>query len=246
MSPSLTAAPRFSIVIPIHNEADCLESEVAELLGEVEARGLEYELILAENGSTDATVEVAKRLAADNPHIRPLHLPIPDYGAAMRAGFGMAEGQAVVNFDIDFYDVDFMERAAHYLDEYGIVVGSKLIFGSEDRRSWFRRRVSWVFTAFLRILFDRKIDDTHGMKVVRRDVVDRFLPRTVMTKDLFDTELVLRARRGGIEVRAIPVVVEEKRKPRLSIFRRIPRAIFGMLRLRVLFWKERFLGAGRE
>lgn len=232
-----------TVVIPVHNEEDMLGPEVASLTQELEARGIGFEIVLSENGSTDDTARQAEALAEADPRIRVLHLAQPDYGAAMRAGMAAARGRAVANVDIDFYDGDFLARGLRLTDSFGIVVGSKIMPGSEDRRSFFRRLVSLVFTLTLRLLFDRRLDDTHGMKVVRRDVVDRFLPQTVMGKDLFDTELVLRARRGGVEVRAIPVVVEEKRPARLSIIRRIPRSIKGILRLRILFWKERILGS---
>ena len=58
--PASPARPRYSIVIPIHNEAECLAAEVAELVGELEAPGVDYELLLAENGSSDETPAIAE------------------------------------------------------------------------------------------------------------------------------------------------------------------------------------------
>ena len=261
-------APRFSIVIPVHNEADCLAAEVRALTAELEAHRVSYELIVAENGSTDDTPAIAEALAAANPRIRVLRLPVPDYGAAMRAGMLAARGELVVNFDVDFHDVGFLLQAATLLEggesgegerevrpaagdkappqstgrreahSLGIVVGSKLAKGAEDRRSFVRHLISLGFTTVLRLLFDPHMDDTHGMKVLRREVVRRYAPRTIMTTDLFDTELIIRARRGGVAVAALPVKVEEKRKPRSSIARRIPRTIKNLVRLRVALWKE--------
>ncbi len=267
------AAPLYSIVIPIHNEAECLADEVAELVGGLEARAVDYELILAENGSSDDTPAIADALAAANPRIRALRCPVPDYGAAMKAGMLAGKGDLIVNFDIDFHDVDFMLKAGEVLTgggpgggagalgaaggaaaaaesaaistaaAPGIVVGSKLIAGADDRRSAARHFISLGFTTILRVLFDRRMDDTHGMKVLRRDVVQRFAPRTVRTTDLFDTELIIRARREGVTVRALPVTVEEKRKPRSSIVRRIPRTIRGLVDLRIVLWREGNPGA---
>jgi glycosyltransferase involved in cell wall biosynthesis len=232
--------PRFSIVIPIHNEAECLEAEVAELVDGLDSRRVEYELLLAENGSSDATPALAEALAAQNPRIQALRVPIPDYGEAMKQGMLAGRGDFVVNFDIDFHDVPFMLAAGDILarTDAGIVVGSKLMEGAEDKRSPARHLISMGFTTILRLLFDPKMDDTHGMKALRRDVVQRFAPQTVLTTDVFDTELIIRARRAGILVRAIPVKVEEKRKARSSIVRRIPRTIKNLLRLRLVLWKE--------
>lgn len=257
-------APRFSIVVPVHNEAECLAAEIAELTRDLEARKVtDYELLLAENGSTDSTGEIAEQLAAADPRIMVLRLPFADYGAAMKAGMLAAQGAMVVNFDIDLHDVDFMLKAASLLEEadrypesptsagvggprtlgqasqLGIVVGSKLVRGAQDRRSFVRHVISWGFTMILRVLFDPHMDDTHGMKVVRREVVQAYAPSTIMTTDLFDTELIIRARRGGVAVRALPVTVEEKRKPRSSIARRIPRTIKNLVKLRLALWKER-------
>jgi len=254
--------PRYSIVVPVHNEAECLASEVGELVSALESKGVDHELILAENGSSDDTAAIGDTLAEANSHIRVLRVPVADYGAAMKTGMLAGRGDLIVNFDIDFHDVGFMLEAGEILTTetktaelagsgattqsaeaaapaVGIVVGSKLIEGAEDKRSWARHFVSWGFTTVLRILFDRRMDDTHGMKVLRREVVARFAPRTIMTTDLFDTELIIRARRAGVAVQALPVTVEEKRKPRSSIVRRIPRTILGLLRLRVVLWKER-------
>ena len=249
------APPLYSIVIPIHNEAECLAEEVAELVGGLEAHDVDYELILAENGSSDDTPAIADALAAANPRIRALRCPVPDYGAAMKAGMLAGRGELIVNFDVDYHDVDFLLKAGEVLAGTGeaeggsgpggataaapgIVVGSKLVEGADDRRSAVRHFISLGFTTILRVLFDRRMDDTHGMKVLRREVVARYAPQTIMTTDLFDTELIIRARRGGVVVRALPVTVEEKRKPRSSIARRIPRTIKNLMRLRMVLWKE--------
>ncbi|MCJ7796090.1 MAG: glycosyltransferase [Thermoleophilia bacterium] len=237
------AAPRLAVVIPVHNEAEILGAEVGEVVAGLEARGLDYELLVCENGSTDATPALADSLAAGNPRIRSLRSPIADYGAAMRLGMARARGEVIVNFDIDYHDVDFAVRAAALTDRYGIVVGSKVMAGSDDRRSLARRLVSRVFILVLRVLFDPHIDDTHGVKVFRRDVVQTYLPKVVMEKDLFDTELVIRARRGGVAVTALPVRIEEKRAARSSIVSRIPRSVLGLLRLRMILWKEALRGA---
>jgi len=238
----VTAAPKpphISIVIPVHNEAEILESEVYTLLRGLDARSMDYELILAENGSSDRTKAISNDIAERSPRVRAIHLPNPDYGAAMRAGLLEAKGALVINFDIDYHNVDVITQADPLLAEAGIVVGSKLHASSDDRRSQLRKLISHTFTLILRILFDSKIDDTHGIKVFRRDVVDRFVPETVMNEDLFDTELVIRARRAGIRVQSVPVRVEERRASRSSILRRIPRTMLGLIRLRILLWKEK-------
>ncbi len=237
--------PRFSIVIPIHNEAECLADEVTSLVACLDAQSVGFELLLAENGSCDDTLAIGEGLAEVDGRIRAFHVPVPDYGAAMKAGMLAGRGRFVVNFDIDYWDVDFMVSAGELLDHSraAIVVGSKLMAGAEDKRSPARHAISLGFTTILRVLFDRRMDDTHGMKVLRKEAVEVFAPQTVMTRDLFDTELIIRARRAGVEVAALPVTCEEKREARSPIAARIPRTMKGLMRLRLVLWKEKNAGA---
>ena len=244
-APAGGSAPRFSVVIPVHNEAECLAEEVTALVACLDAGAVDFELLLAENGSSDDTLAIGERLAQADPRIRAFHVPVPDYGAAMKAGMLAGRGRFVVNFDIDYWDVDFMLKAGDLMDDgrAAIVVGSKLMEGSQDKRSPARHMVSLGFTTILRVLFDRRMDDTHGMKVLRKEAVEVFAPRTVMTRDLFDTELIVRARRAGAVVKALPVTCEEKREARSPIAKRIPRTMKGLLQLRLILWKEENAGA---
>jgi glycosyltransferase involved in cell wall biosynthesis len=237
-------APRFSIVVPIHNEEGFLEGAITELVEELEARNIDYEIMLAENGSTDRTFEIADRIAGGSPRIRAISIPSADYGLAMKTGMLKSRGEFIVNFDVDFYDVGFMLEAGRLLasTDLGIVVGSKIMAGAIDRRSPARHAVSLGFTVALRLVFDPAMDDTHGMKVLRREVVREYGPQTIKTRDLFDTELIIRARRAKVGVAALPVTCIEKRKPRSSIVRRIPRTIRGLAGLRMTLWKEKGSG----
>ena len=162
----------------------------------------------------------------------------------MKAGMLAGRGRFVVNFDIDYWDVDFILKAGELLDgsRAAIVVGSKLMEGSQDKRSPARHMVSLGFTTILRVLFDRRMDDTHGMKVLRKEAVQVFAPLMVITRDLFDTELIVRARRAGAVVKVLPVICEEKREAR-SDRQADPADDEGLLRWRVDLWKEENAGA---
>src|SRR5436305_9008134 len=104
-------------------------------------RALDFEIIVAENGSTDGTVALAQRLTEEEAEVRFISLPAPDYGAALRAGLLEAKGDIVVNFDVDYYDLDFLDRALARMgetDRPAVVVGSKRQAGSVDTRVWSR------------------------------------------------------------------------------------------------------------
>ena len=158
----------------------------------------------------------------------------PDYGASMRAGFLAATGDWVVNFDIDYFSGPFLSTVLSEHAEADIVIASKRVDGSEDRRSILRRLGTFGFNRLLRLLFGSSVSDTHGMKAFRADVVAEFAPMVVSRKDLFDTELVLRAERAGKRIDEVPVVVEELREARSSFLTRIPRTLRGLWEMRRL------------
>jgi glycosyltransferase involved in cell wall biosynthesis len=230
-----------SVVMPAHNEEAFLGPAVREVVDALRRRNRDFEVVVVENGSTDATAAIGRALADELPEVRGLSLPAPDYGGALKYGFLEASGDLVAIFDVDYYDFDFLDAAVAAVDAPGgpdIVVGAKRGLGAVDARAWPRRAVTTVFSLILRYGFGLKVADTHGIKVVRRAPLKDLAAACRYGTDLFDTELVLRAERAGLDVKAIPVTVEEHRPSRTSIFRRIPRTLLGLARLRLALWRE--------
>ncbi len=224
-------ASSISIVVPVYNEADFLPVALPKLIaatGEVDARCTVH---IVENGSTDNTAKVAKRTAGDA-NVVVDSLPTPDYGAAMRHGFLEAEGDWVVNFDIDYFSAAFLRQLLEQPDDVALVIGSKRDPASEDRRPLIRRIATRVFNLLLTVILQSNVTDTHGMKGFRRALVDDLAPEVVSTEDLFDTELVVRAERAGYTIVEVPVVVEEMRTARSSLIKRAPRTVLGLIRMR--------------
>src|SRR6187399_3460341 len=78
------SAPEISIVIPVYNEEGILHSAVVDLRERLQPLGWSYEIILAENGSKDRTVELAKTLSEKYPEVGYITAGAPDYGKALR------------------------------------------------------------------------------------------------------------------------------------------------------------------
>jgi glycosyltransferase involved in cell wall biosynthesis len=230
--------PKVSIVMPVYNEEQLLPSVIPELNQTFQALDFACELILCENGSTDSTKIKARELAESYERTRLLLLEKADYGAAIKAGILAAKAPFVFIFDIDYYDMDFLKKAVTVLDSYDIVIASKLAPGANDKRSVSRRIVTRGFSLAIKTLFNTTVSETHGMKALRRDLIEPVLLKTASSKDLFDTELIIRAERSGFKIAEIPVTVEEKRPTRSSIVSRIPRSILGLLTIRYNLWRE--------
>ena len=229
--------------MPAHNESDLLETSVRTVVEGLRSLRQPFELVVVENGSTDATAAIARKLAEELDAVELRTLPRADYGQALRTGLLESGGDVVATFDVDYYDLDFLALALAELDRgrdpADLVIASKRASGARDRRPRFRRLVTAGFTGMLRLGFGLRVSDTHGMKVLRRATVEPLARRCKFGADLFDTELILRAERAGLAIVELPVTIEELRPPRTSISRRVPRTLLGMLRLRVALWRER-------
>ena len=229
-----------SVVLPAHDEAPYIAASVQDVAEGMRTRG-PFEVVVVENGSTDGTAGVAKALLDKVPELRVLELGAADYGKALRMGFLAAEGEVVAFFDVDYYDLDFLDRAMAMMEAPegpAVVVGSKRGEGALDTRPWPRRMVTLVFSTILRIGFGLTVSDTHGMKVLRREPLIPLAEACKFGTDLFDTELILRAERAGLKAGEVPVIVQELRPSRSSIVKRIPRTMANLVRLRVVLWRD--------
>ena len=232
-SRSPAAQPALSIVIPIYNEEVILEDAVAELRDGLVEFGLDYEIILAENGSTDSTVALAASLGQDHPELHSFSVNEPNYGKALREGILRARGAFVVCDEIDLIDMDFYRRALEILREDGadMVVGSKAMPGAHDTRPLFRRSATKIINSMLRVAVDFRGTDTHGLKAFKREPVTPVVDQCVVDRDIFASELVVRCGRAGLRVVEIPVEVCEKRRPAISLVRRVPGVMKNLVRL---------------
>jgi glycosyltransferase involved in cell wall biosynthesis len=226
----------FTVVVPVYNEASFIPEALPLLVSRMESLDVEYRILIMENGSTDGTAEVAQDVSGDAP-VEVVSLAEANYGAAMRDGFLAAEGEWVVNFDIDYFSSDFLSAVLE-MPGADLIIGSKRDPGSEDRRPFVRRIATFVFNLLLRGILNSRVSDTHGMKAFRADLVADLVPHVVSSQDLFDTELVIRAERAGYKIEEVPVVVEEIRSAKSSLVKRVPRTVAGLFRIRKLLKVE--------
>lgn len=201
-------APAFrqlSIFYPMWNEEEYVERALAFGLracdrlvasGDIE----DYELIVVDDASTDATGEIADRLAAENPRIRVVHHPKNrKLGGAMKTGFATATGDLVLYTDADLpFDMSELSRAVRLMREYDADIVSAYRFdrtGEGLLRSLYTR----VYNSLVRALFGVKIRDINfAFKLCRRRIFDHVELRS--EGSFIDAELVIRASRLGFEI----------------------------------------------
>ena len=235
--PKIIASPTppvvITIVIPVYNEEPILQSAVIELIDRLGQFPWTYELVLAENGSRDKTVELAQKLAERFPQVRTFSFGQPNYGGALKRGILEARGEFVLCDEIDLCDTDFYERALAELTSgrADFVVGSKAMSGASDQRPFVRRLGTKAVNGLLHVTLGFTGTDTHGLKAFRRSVVRPIAEKCVVDRDMFASELVIRAERAGVSMKEIPIRVLEKRVPTIGLARRVPNVLKAVGRL---------------
>ncbi len=227
------SALALSVVIPVYNEEAIVEGALIGYLAALRELERPFELIVSANGCRDQTVPIVRELMSSHPELKLLESQTPDYGRALRAGLLAAANDIVVCDEIDLCDVGFVKRALRRLDhdECDVVVGSKAMPGARDRRPATRRAATRIINTMLWATLDFQGTDTHGLKAMKRDAIMPIVMACVVDKDLFASELVIRAGRAGLRLQEIPIELEEQRSPPIQLVRRVPRVMKDLAKL---------------
>ena len=228
----MSPAPRISYVLGVHNSADFLDATVGSLIERL--RDLPgAEIILVENGSSDASAEVCARLARDEPVRVIATTSQKGLGFAFRKGIEIARGDLLVLTGADlpfgFADLD----AALALDPRPkVVLGSKAHPDSQIDVTPVRRLLSWGFALARWITLGFKAGDTQGSNLIDGDLARRILPHLRCGDYLIQTEIVAWAVHFGVRPHEVPVIYERALSSTVSPLRDARRMGMGLVRLR--------------
>jgi glycosyltransferase involved in cell wall biosynthesis len=218
-SRSGAVGPEVSIVIPCLNEVKTLGAVIEKGLGALAGLGLEGEVLVADNGSTDGSVALAERLGA-----RVVPVAARGYGNALRHGMRAARGRLLVMGDADdTYDFGELERfVARWREGSEFVMGTRLPPGTilPGANPWLNRHLGTpVLTFVLNRLFGTRIRDVNcGMRAIDRV---RFLELDLRSEGMeFASEMLIKAAVAGLTMAEVPVTLHPDRRGRPSHLRR--------------------------
>ena len=232
---------KLSIVVPAYNEEERIGRMLEAYLPYFAARyGLDFELIVSVNGSTDRTEAIACAWTARFPQLRVLVEPRPiGKGGAIMAGGAVATGER-----IGFVDADGATPPAAFddlvlgLGDAGLVIASRRLPGSvvSPRQPWKRRFASRVFNLLVRRLFKLRITDTQcGAKLMSAAAWRAIVPHIGLTKWAFDVDMLFKTRRAGFAIREIPTTWSDIGGSKLKIGRVSFQMLLAIVRLRLLY-----------
>src|SRR3954453_14257569 len=198
------------IVIPVHNEERDLTGSVRRLHRYLKTQ-VPYpaRITIADNASTDSTLEVAEALASELADVDVIHLDAKGRGGALYAAWMASEADVVAYMDVDLSTElsALMPLVAPLISGHSdVAIGSRLAASSRVVRGSKREFVSRSYNLILRSVLGTRFSDAQcGFKALRADVARQLLPHVVDTGWFFDTELLVIAERAGLRIHEVPV-----------------------------------------
>lgn len=204
--------PYVSVIMPAYNEGATLEKAVKETMKEL--KGLDYEIIIVNDGSKDNTLQVAKEVCESFRNVKLVSYPRNrGKGYALKRGFEESRGDVIVFFDADLDIPPFqIKRFLKVLQEgYDVVMGSKYLPGARVRYSERRRILSIGYRMLVKMLVGLNVSDSQvGLKVFRRKVLEKVFPKILVKKHAFDVELLTVINMYGYKIHEVPIKIEQK------------------------------------
>ncbi len=222
-----------TIILPVYNERKNLESNFMKIYKEAGALG-NLEIILAEDGSTDGTREIARRFSKMNGVILLSSEKRLGKGGAIREAAKVAHGDVIGYMDIDLaVPPRYIKSAVMHVEEGNkVVIGSRYVSGSQTSRYLSRLILSLSYNAMLFLFFGSRVRDHQcGFKFFDGKYFKQKMKQSHDSKWFFDSELLILAQRDGIRPYELPVQWKEQKT---STFRYSDILLFvkAMLKLR--------------
>jgi len=229
---------RVDAVIPVYNEENDLERSVTTLrqflLDNVD---YDWRIVVADNASTDRTLEIAKALAERYPgQVAYVHLDQKGRGRALRRAWTESDADIVSYMDVDLStDLSAFPPLIDALvdSEYDVAIGSRLKPGAQVQRGLKREFISRSYNLLIKLLFWHSFSDAQcGFKAVTRRAVRDIVPLIQDQAWFFDSELLLLAERMGYKIFEVPVKWTDDPDSRVKIASTAWEDIKGLVRVR--------------
>jgi glycosyltransferase involved in cell wall biosynthesis len=220
----MEAETRVTVVFPAYNEAELVQPAVDSVVQALNEFTRSYEIIIAEDGSTDGTDKVAAALAEKHTFVKHIHREKRlGRGTALKNAFKQSRGEFLVYMDLDLAtDLKHLKPLVDAVESegYEFATGSRMLHESQVERSGTRNIVSKVYNFLVRAVLGSKLKDHQcGFKAFRREPLMQLLDEVDATHWFWDTEVLVRGQRKGYRIKEIPVSWTGGRDTKVRLFK---------------------------
>ena len=224
------------VVIPVFNEEQALPRNIVILADFLKANLRNpWQIIIADNASTDSTKSVSEKLCDRYSGINYLYIPQKGRGRALKAAWLDSIADIVSYMDVDLStDLAYFPQLIDSLEEgYHVAIGSRLSKGSRGSRGLKREFVSRSYNLLVKSMFFTPFQDAQcGFKALTRKTAQAIVPHIKNDNWFFDTELLIIAAKRGYKINQVPVKWDDDPSSTVNIARTATEDIKGLLRLR--------------
>jgi dolichyl-phosphate beta-glucosyltransferase len=237
----ITAEPHLSVVIPAYNEAERIVPTIGAIASHISSLGFPWELLVADDGSTDDTVALVKELELAN--VRVLETTQNGgKGSAVRRGMLAANGRYVLFTDADnSTPIEELDRLMKAVESggYDIAIGSRAAEGAEEaNKSRLRHLMSGGLRLLVRTVLGIGVRDTQcGFKLFTREAAHRLHRAQKLFGFSFDLEILYLAQKLGYRVAELPVRWFDAPGSKVDTRKEAQRFLRDMTRIRLIDWQ---------
>ncbi len=222
--PHPNSGVQVSVVLPAYNEVDYLQPAVEKTIETLNEFADSYEVIIAEDGSTDGTAERAEEMMQKTPFVRHIHRDKRlGRGTALNNAFKQSNGEVLVYMDLDLAtDLKYLKPLveAVTVEEYDFSTGSRMMAESRAERTFSREFSSKTYNFLVRHMLGSKLRDHQcGFKAFKKEPLMQLLDKVEATHWFWDTEILVRAQREGFKVKEIAVEWRSGKDTKVNLFK---------------------------
>ena len=228
-----------SIVIPAYNEERRIEATLERAVDYLRDRGYSSEIIIVDDGSTDGTSEVGRRILDGRGNYRILaNSENEGKGSAIRKGMLAAKGEYVLFMDADMSTpIEELDRLLPYFYQgHDIVIGSRKIPGAkiDVHQPRYREIMGEIFSRLSRALTVKSVHDfTCGFKCFSKSCIKKIFKRQRLTGWGYDTEILFIAQKHGFRIKEVPVMWSDSADSKVRLWRDVVCSAFDLISVRV-------------
>jgi len=224
------------ITIPVYNEEDALPNTIAVLTSFLQDKLVNpWQIVIADNASTDNTREVSEKLCGQYPGVNYLRIPQKGRGRALRTSWLDSRADIVSYMDADLSTdlVHFPQLIRSIEAGSHIAIGSRLSKESQVTRGFKREFISRGYNLLINSMFFIGLPDAQcGFKALTRSTAEAIVPSIKNNNWFFDTELLIIAAKRGFKVASVPVKWDDDPTSTVNVVGTAMEDIKGLLRLR--------------
>ena len=226
------------IILPVYNEEAGLPGSVQTLYSFLTEHMSSYQwrIVVADNGSVDSTLDVARGLSNQYERVGHAHLDQKGRGRALHKTWAESDADVICYMDLDLSTrLESLPPLVKAIEDgYDVAVGSRLIRGAKvEKRSLKREVISRCYNLLIKLMFRTRFSDAQcGFKAVSQKVSREVIPLIKDRAWFFDSELLIIAEKNGYRIKDVPVHWVDDPDTRVKVVGTAWRDFKGLLRLR--------------